>query len=270
MKLSAYALASGSSGNAILIRSGETGVLLDAGLSGRELVLRMKAVGFDPVGLRGVVISHEHTDHIQGAGTLARKLRIPLIATQDTLKAARPRVGSTDVIPLPPGETLDLSGLLIRSFSIPHDAVDPVGFVFEAGRHRICSATDIGVPSPEIQSAMVGSQLVILESNYDVKSLMTGPYPEYLKRRIYGPEGHLSNREASQLISNHLKQQGPTCFWLAHLSKTNNSPQMALETTRKELQQEGLLEQVHLEVAHRDRISAKWHAGAIAWQRSLF
>lgn len=270
MGLSAYALSSGSSGNSYLIRSGEMGVLLDAGITGRQLILRMQEVGFDPARLRGILISHEHTDHIQGAGTLARKLKIPLIANPATLKGSKPRVGSTAVIPLPTGDNLDLDGLLIKSFPIPHDAVEPVGFIFEKGRYRICCATDIGEPTPEILSAMGGSQLVILESNHDVNSLLSGPYPEYLKRRIRGPQGHLSNLEAAGLICHHLKEHGPTCFWLAHLSRTNNTPHRAMETVMSVLTEAGLAKSTRIEVALRDCVSARWHAGAISWQRTLF
>ncbi len=270
MGFSAYALSSGSSGNAVLIRFGENAVLLDAGLSGRELLLRMKHVGFDAAGLRAILVSHEHSDHTCGAGPLARKLKIPLVANPATLEAARPQVGETEVIPLSTGMTLDLHGLLVKSFPIPHDAAEPVGFVFERGRYRICSATDLGEPSPVVREAMAEAHLVILESNHDVRSLLTGPYPEHLKRRIRGPLGHLSNLEAAGLMADHIREHGPACFWLAHLSQTNNTPKMAMDTAVGVLSAENLLNKVKLDVALRDRISTRWHAGAITWQKTLF
>lgn len=270
MGLSAYSLASGSSGNSILVCNEETGILIDAGLSGRELILRMKSIGFDPQKLCAILISHEHLDHIHGAGPLARKLKVPIVANAATLSAMHSHIGETDTIQQRTGSMVDLNGILVKSFSIPHDAADPVGFRFERGKDLICSATDIGEPTETLFRAMAGCQLIILEANHDPSALDSGPYPERLKQRIRGPLGHLSNFQAADLITRHVEEQNPSCFWLAHLSDKNNTPRLALNTVDAVLNESPRRSLARIQVALRSQVSASWHSGAITWQRSLF
>jgi phosphoribosyl 1,2-cyclic phosphodiesterase len=269
MSLRVWSLASGSSGNAFLIQGGRTAVLLDAGFSARVMKERIAGTGVDPAAVEALFLTHEHSDHASGAGVTSRALRAPLIANEATLAAAGRTVGAVESVVMPTGSNLCLGDLTVRSFAVSHDAAEPVGYVFSHGRHSVCYATDTGCLTPEIENAMRDASLVVLESNHDVLRLARCDYAEYLKQRILGDRGHLSNHAAGDALINRSLTGDPAVVWLAHLSRENNSPRLAMKSAMSALR-EGRAENLRLAVAKRDVPSLHWDAGVNWWQRSLF
>jgi phosphoribosyl 1,2-cyclic phosphodiesterase len=267
------ALASGSSGNATLVRHAEAGdetlLLIDAGLSVAGMEAALKHVGAPADRLSGIILTHEHVDHARAAYTLARKFGAPLIGNSKTLSAVMSGRSEVAHIVVEAGGELRLSSLSVRTFSVPHDAVDPVGVNIEAGRYKVTHITDAGCITPTIRREARGAHLLILEANHDVHRLKAGPYPDILKRRILSDRGHLSNEAAASFLVEHLFENGPCCMWLAHLSKTNNLPKLALNYARATLKLQARCPFV-LDVAQRDRPSARWTPGGSALQLNLF
>jgi phosphoribosyl 1,2-cyclic phosphodiesterase len=269
MSLRVWSLASGSSGNAFLVQGGRTTVLLDAGFSARVMKEKIAEVGVSPAAVEAIFLTHEHSDHVGGAGVTSRALGAPLIANEATLSAAANRVGPTEAIPLPTGAEICIGELTVRSFPVSHDAAEPVGYRFTCGGRSACYATDTGCLTPEIEEAMRGASLVVLESNHDVLRLARCDYAERLKSRILGDRGHLSNHAAGNALINLSQTDHPAVVWLAHLSRENNSPRLAMTSARSALR-EGRPENIRLAVAKRDVPSLHWDAGVNWWQRSLF
>jgi phosphoribosyl 1,2-cyclic phosphodiesterase len=267
--LAIWSLASGSSGNSFLIQAGETFVLLDAGYSASYLSMFIEEVGVDPARIRGILLTHEHTDHVIGASALARKLKIPVYGNAATLAAAFAKAAETDARPIPTGGEFMVGELEARSFPIHHDAAEPVGYQLSVGSKRICYLTDTGHLCERLYGEMAGASLVALESNYDVQKLTTGPYPDLLKRRILGDKGHLSNEEAGRGLARLSHGDRPVCVWLAHLSAKNNTPKLAMRAAQLGLLQ-GDPSNVRISVAKRDRPSLHWRASENWWQPSLF
>lgn len=225
-------LASGSSGNCHLLVSGEESLLIDAGLSGKQIQHRMTEIGVDPSTLTGILISHEHQDHIQGAGILSRRFDLPIYANEltwssmghklGTVKSAHQRVFDTS-------EAFAIGEVGITPYRLSHDAAEPVGFVMETGRIKICIATDLGCIPEDFYRVVQNADLVIMESNHDVDMLQVGHYPYPLKRRILSDVGHLSNETAGKAIVEMVRHNVKSVL-LAHLSRENNFPQLALST----------------------------------------
>lgn len=232
-------LGSGSDGNATLVEGGGARVLLDAGLGPRQLAERLQSAGLDPAGLDLVLLSHEHGDHARGAAAFSRKWGVPLAGSRRTLDAA-----GIDFSRLPAarsieaGETLELHGLRVRALSVPHDAAQPLAFVVSSRTASLGHATDLGHLSRGLVAALSGCDAVLLESNYDPGLLRDGPYPWSLKERILGPFGHLSNHDAARLVEKGL---GARCrrVVLAHLSRRNNHPELALMAAEEALARSG-------------------------------
>ena len=220
-------MASGSKGNAIWIEAGETRLLVDAGLSCRELERRMVQAGLKPGRLTGVLVSHEHRDHVAGVGALARRYRLPVYMNRATLGACRDQLGKLQVRHFKTGEGFELDGLAIRPFSVSHDAADPVGFTFIFEGLKLGLATDLGVVTNLVKDHLKSCQALILEANHDPRMLLDGPYPWELKRRVQGRHGHLSNPDAAKALA-EVKHAGLLRVVLAHLSETNNLPDKAL------------------------------------------
>jgi len=214
------ALGSGSTGNALLVEGPEGLILVDAGLSWRELKARASRGGFSLAHLKAVVLTHEHADHVRGLETLARR-GIPVFATGGTLRALG--LEGTAVVP-----GMELAGLRIFPFPVSHDAAEPVGYRFECNGLRLGLATDLGQVTPEVMRHLHGCQTVVLEANHDLGMLLAGPYPWPLKTRIMGPYGHLANDAAGQAL--RTLQGQARAVLLAHLSQENNTPALALET----------------------------------------
>ena len=221
-------LASGSKGNALYIEAGESRILIDAGLPARELIRRLAAVGVDAAGLNAILISHEHGDHVRGAGVLSRKFRIPVFVSYPTHRQAQAVFDSTPVTEFESGYSFALRDLLIDPFPITHDASDPVGFTIESGEGKVAVATDLGTATRLVVEKLKGSRILVLESNHDDEMLLQGPYPWHLKQRIKSRHGHLSNDDSAALLADVLHPSLEGLF-LAHLSEVNNDPRVARE-----------------------------------------
>ena len=245
-------LFSGSGGNAIYVAEGDTHLLVDAGISGTRIAKELCRIGADPARLSGILITHEHTDHISGAGVLSRKYNLPVYATVGTWRAMREKIGAVhrdNIGILRTGTAVSLGGITVLPFPISHDAEEPVGYSFTTPDARCAVATDTGEIQEGWISCCEGADLVLLESNYDPGMLRMGPYPYDLKRRIMGNKGHLSNEDAgaaaSRLIASGVKQ-----LVLGHLSRENNFPELALRTVTDSLIAAG--QSASIDVARRD------------------
>ena len=233
-------LASGSSGNACYVETANTSLLLDAGLSCRELVRRLESIDVNPESLDAIVITHEHGDHIRGAGPLARRFDIPVYINTPTLKRANRRLGdlSKPVI-IQTGQTITLSDLSIETFTKCHDAADPMGLIISSDGMRVVLITDLGRSTRLVEDRLMGCQALVIEFNHDEEMLEQGPYSLALKRRIKGPDGHLSNHQAGELLK-AVSHENLRLVILAHLSKVNNLTEKALEEAKDILTGRGL------------------------------
>jgi phosphoribosyl 1,2-cyclic phosphodiesterase len=233
MKFEAISLQSGSSGNCIYVESGDTRIIFDAGLSCIETARRLAARGKDIRNVDALIISHDHADHIRCAGAMHRKYGMPLYITKNTLDAAltRLKMGRLDDIRyFNPGMAIHFDNVVVRTIPTPHDGADGAVFVVESGGRSLGVMTDLGHVFDELGQEISRLDAVFIESNYDQQMLSKGPYPEFLKRRIKGPGGHISNRESAELLLS-----GACLKWacLAHLSHHNNYPALALKTHRE-------------------------------------
>ena len=220
-------LASGSKGNAVYVETGSSRLLVDAGLSATEILRRLALVGVKDADLDAILISHDHTDHTRGAGTLARRLKIPLLANYPTLKAVDKSIQKTQRTEFESGYAFTFRDLLIDPFPITHDAADPVGFLIDSPEGRIGIATDLGIATRLVRDKLQRCAALVIEANHDEEMLMNGPYPWHLKQRIKSRHGHLSNSESMTLLEDLLHQDLAGIF-LAHLSEVNNDPQLPL------------------------------------------
>ncbi|HOZ47776.1 MAG TPA: MBL fold metallo-hydrolase [Candidatus Hydrogenedentes bacterium] len=229
-------LGSGSRGNAILIDSGATKVLIDNGFSFKEAERRAGMVGESLRDIQAVFVTHEHGDHVRGVGTLARRLSVPVYMTSETGAALPQSVG---VIPrverFEAGDAISLDGLTLTSFSVSHDAADPVGFVVEANGARLGIATDLGHAPGLVRTRLAGSQALVLESNHCPEMLRLGPYSPELQQRIRSRHGHLSNDAMNALLGS-LIHEGLDLVVLAHISQENNTPERARSWAERVLQ----------------------------------
>jgi phosphoribosyl 1,2-cyclic phosphodiesterase len=223
-------LSSGSSGNSIYIQNKSTRVLVDAGLSGKQIEIRLQSIGVSPETLQGIVVSHEHSDHIKGVGVLARRYGFPVWMTQGTLDSSKTVFqGSERIRVFENDEDFSIGDLEFQPFPLPHDARDPVNFVVTDGLVKVAIATDMGVMTQLVYQRLRDVDFVALEANYDRKMLMDGPYPWDLKKRISGRHGHLPNDSAAETLCD-LVAEGVRQAVLAHLSEKNNHPDLALST----------------------------------------
>ncbi|WP_265447596.1 MBL fold metallo-hydrolase [Acetivibrio straminisolvens] len=250
-------LYSGSSGNAVFLAAGKTKILIDAGLSGKKITEALVSIGEKPTELSAILVSHEHSDHIRGAGIISRKYDIPIYANENTWSAMENLIGPVSVknkMYFNTGREFEIGNVIVNPFPIPHDAAEPVGFNFFVDNNKITTATDIGHMNKELLECIEGSDLLLIESNHDIEMLKVGPYPWHLKKRILGDRGHLSNEMAGKVVA-HLAEKGTRCFLLGHLSKENNFPELAYETVRNILKEKNIdIERdIRLSVALRDR-----------------
>lgn len=266
-------LASGSKGNSTLVSSNRTRILVDAGLSCRELLKRMQMADEDPATIDALLITHEHQDHVQGVAVLARKLGVPVYFTQATHRAwmrwmmpqkrltyaawlalrqqpascaeeAPEEKGAGDKTEDPcslpgveyfaAGSGFSIGDIAVTPFTIPHDAADPVGFVFEADGVRVAIATDLGYMPPNVKMAIRNCDVLMLESNHDLEMLRDGPYPWSVKQRVMSRVGHLSNEAASEFLEKNYDGNASYVV-LAHLSESNNLPELARVTAERAL-----------------------------------
>ena len=234
-----FSVASGSSGNCICLGSDQCHVMIDAGISGKRIEEGMNTYDYTTSDMDGVLITHEHSDHIQGLGVVARKYGLPIYATKGTADAILQSSSVGKIDPslfhvIEAGKTFFIGNLEIYPMSISHDAADPVAYLVSHGRHRVGVVTDLGYYDADIVSHMEGLDALLLEANHDIRMLQVGAYPYPLKQRILGERGHLSNETSGQLLGQIL-HDGMQHILLGHLSKENNYDELAYETVRLEI-----------------------------------
>lgn len=255
-------IASGSSGNCIFTGSAGTSVLIDAGVSGRRIEQGLNALDLTTRDIDGILVTHEHSDHIKGLGVLARRYAIPIYGTPGTLRAISdmPNIGKIPkelLHPVHTDEPFVLGDLTVKPFKISHDAAEPCGYRIEHNGKSAAVATDMGCYSEYTVQCLSGLDVLLLESNHDVRMLEAGRYPYYLKRRILGEKGHLSNETSGQLLG-HVLHDGMREIFLGHLSKENNYEALAYETVSDEItlgDNPYTSKDFRITIAHRDRIS---------------
>lgn len=222
-----HILASGSDGNCAIVRDGETSVMIDAGLSCKRIVSLMGVHGIDPSEIRGILITHEHTDHVQGAGTSARRFDCPVYCNDRTFGAFKP--GKVDHVSIDTMKPFSIGTLSFLPMPTSHDAVDPCCYRFESSKGGVgVIATDTGYFTFPVKQALKDADIAVMESNYDKRMLDEGPYPYYLKKRIDGDHGHMSNILCGATVKEIYEPEKK--IFLAHLSRTNNIPDLARET----------------------------------------
>lgn len=267
--LEVQALGSGSSGNATLLRAGSRCLLIDAGIGPRRLAPWLHHRGVLPGCLDAILVTHEHADHVCAVQAVAKRWEAPVVANRATLEALCAKWEPARVVELATGSQAAIGPFRVRSFPVPHDAADPVGYVVQAGSVRVAYATDLGCVTVPVVEALRGAQLCIVEANHDLQWLLRGPYPPFMKERIASDAGHLSNAAAAELIAGRLDEGGPAAVWLAHLSAVNNSVALALRTVRQEISRRVRVD-VALDVALRDQPSVCWRPGLTAVNGRLF
>lgn len=257
MKLKFCSLYSGSSGNCQYIKTENTTILVDAGLSGKKIQQEIMNIGEDPKKINALFITHEHSDHIQGAGIISRRFDVPIYANAKTWEAMSSAIGeikSHNIRIM--DDIVEVGDLAVRSFDISHDAAHPVGYNIFYNNKKISLVTDTGCVNDNITTSIMDSDLLLVESNHDEDMVLIGPYPWPLKRRVLGEFGHMSNDTAGHLISKVVKR-GTEIVLLGHLSKENNFPQLAYKTVENILK-ENCIEVnpgICLDMTYRDRSS---------------
>lgn len=254
-------IASSSSGNCVYAGDDKTGILIDVGISKKRIVEGLEGIGVDIKSIRGILITHEHSDHVQGLGVMARSYHIPVYATYRTILAIK-QIKSIGAIDdglfncIGPDNEFYIDSLAVHPFSMPHDAADPVCYSITDGKKKVSVATDMGFYNDYIIDNLRESSILMVEANHDINMVEVGPYTYALKQRILSDRGHLSNDNCGKLVcelmSDNLKH-----IVLGHLSKENNYPQLAYETVRCAiLEQYGdIFNRVSLSVAGRDKPS---------------
>ena len=227
-------LASGSKGNSTYVSDGTTSILIDAGLSGTEIQRRLNSRNLSAEHLDAIVVSHEHSDHIQAVGVLSRRYSVPVYINRKAGNAMQQLGKIQQLRMFDCGATFPINNLIIHPFSISHDAADPVGFTIGQNGTKIGIATDLGIATSMVKEHLKNCSLLILESNHDPDMLADGPYPWPLKQRIKSRTGHLSNVDSKNLLQ-ELQHERLEHVILAHLSETNNTPRKAYEEVAKAL-----------------------------------
>lgn len=232
-------IASGSSGNCICAGSDDCHILIDAGISGKRIEQGLNAIDLDSKQIQGILVTHEHMDHIAGLGVMARRYALPMYATEGTIEAIlnTNSVGKIDpqlFHTVVPEESFTVGNLTIKPIHISHDAADPVAYRITNGSQSCAVVTDLGTYDEVIVNQLQGLDLLLLEANHDIHMLETGIYPYPLKRRIMGDKGHLSNERSGQLLC-ELLHDNLTAVMLGHLSKENNYAELAYEAVRLEI-----------------------------------
>ena len=234
--LTVHSIASGSEGNSLLVSAGGTHILVDAGISARRITAALSSLGLTPGDIAGVLVTHEHSDHTAGLATLTKQYRLPLYASGGTAGALCAKIPhAADVLHLLPRQgVLTLGDVQVTVFPTSHDAAESIDFRFDCGGAALGILTDTGCVTPEAEQALQGVDLLVLESNHDEDWLLSGPYPYYLKQRILGNRGHLSN-DAAAALAQRMASAGTRQFVLAHLSRENNTPERARQTMARAL-----------------------------------
>lgn len=227
-------LASGSKGNSLYVETERTKLLVDAGMSAREITARLATLGVSGSEIDGIIITHEHGDHVRGVGTLARKYDLPIFISYPACREVGKLLRSVRLVEFESGGSFEFQDVLIDPFPVTHDTVDPVGLVIGSREGRIGVATDLGIVTRLVREKLKGCRVLVLEANHDEELLANGPYPWHLKQRVKSRHGHLSNSDSAALLS-QVTHPGLEGVFLAHLSEVNNHPDMALKALRNSL-----------------------------------
>lgn len=251
-------LFSGSSGNCTFISDGKTNLLIDAGVSASRICSALAQINCSPRDIHGILLTHEHRDHIVGAGVLSRNFSIPVYANSGTIERTMPVTGwiFDDYIHIfKTNEKFDVGDIEVFPFSTSHDTADPVGYTFRLDGKYYSVATDTGVVTDTVLKHLCRSEKVLIEANHDVEMLQNGPYPYRLKQRILGQKGHLSNENAAHLAA-QLVKWGAKSIALGHLSEKNNTPEKAYNAAVACFEQNNISieNDLHLQVAPKDEI----------------
>ena len=245
-------LASSSSGNCTIVSYCNMNLLIDAGISLRRIREGLRLAGLTPDDLNGVFVTHAHSDHINGIRMLIKHHKTPVFSSYDTgvgicqaFPEAAPYISSFET-----GAEFEFGGISVRSFSTPHDVSGSVGYTLQAGGKKLAYVTDLGQVTEEVMGAVQGAHLAVIEANHDPDMLKSGPYPQFLKRRILSDRGHLANGDSGSFAA-RLAASGSRYILLAHLSRENNTPCLARDTVQHALREEGIgiQKDVELDVA---------------------
>lgn len=252
-------LSSGSRGNAILAYSAKTCLLVDCGVSGKTLCQNLASFNISTDALQGILVTHEHIDHTKGIGVLSRKFDLPIYATDETWAAMPASIGKIaphNIQTIHANDSFFINDVQVSTFSIPHDAADPIGYTLSSEGRKVAVATDIGELQEGLFRALKDCHSVLLEANHDINMLEIGSYPYPLKRRIRGKYGHLSNEEAGK-AAELLSRMGIKKILLGHLSQENNYPMLALQTVKNILNASSVAahQDIWLDVALQNQVS---------------
>jgi phosphoribosyl 1,2-cyclic phosphodiesterase len=245
-------LGSGSRGNALIVEAGATRIMLDCGFSFAETCARLGRLGLEPHHIDAVIVTHEHDDHMCGAAQFVIQMQIPVYMTSGTRAATGRKFKRAHCICFDPHAPFQIRDLLIHPFPVPHDAREPAQCVFDDGAVRLGVLTDVGTPTPHIRHMLSGCAALVLECNYDEELLRTGPYPPTLKARIGSRYGHLQNGDSARLLAS-LDVSRLQHIVAAHLSETNNTPQLARSALADALR------------AHADEIHVATQSDGMPW-----
>ena len=261
MAVEVCVLASGSKGNCTFISDGTTKLLIDAGISCKRVETLLQGIGESLSSISAILVTHEHTDHIMGLRTIDKKYGTPILCNLKTATCidVRLHIDSARWYRNNFDTGFKVGTISVLPFRIVHDAVSPVGYVFQAEDKKIALVTDLGYVTQGVYDTVKGADLVIIESNHDLKMLANGSYPIELQARIKGPSGHLSNVQSAE-ISVALVQSGTKHLILAHLSEENNTPELAMEVNNRALSDSGFIvgEDVTVEIAYQDKPTSKY------------
>jgi phosphoribosyl 1,2-cyclic phosphodiesterase len=228
-------LGSGSEGNALVVEVGASRVLMDCGFSVTETVARLARLGLVPEQLHGIVVTHEHGDHIGGVARLARKFALPVFLTHGTLRSQNGKFADLPAVTeINPHLAFTIGEVQIQPYPVPHDASEPVQYVFSDGVRRLGVLTDVGASTPHIEATLSGCDALVLECNHDAEMLANGEYPYHLKQRVGGRFGHLNNVDAAALLA-RLDNQKLQHIVAAHLSHKNNTRELAVSALTRAL-----------------------------------
>ncbi len=245
MKINFLSLASGSSGNCYYLGTDKSGILIDAGIGIRTIKKVFKEYALSLSKIRAVFITHDHADHIKSVGCLGEKHGIPVYSTPEIHKGINKSYCmteklSTSVRHLSKETPLELEDFKITAFEVPHDGTDNVGYCIEVDGKVFTFLTDLGHITPIAAQYICKANYLIIEANYDEEMLRMGPYPQYLKERIAGPNGHMCNRDTAEFLADNIHEE-LKFIWLCHLSKDNNHPELAYKTVELILRSRGVL-----------------------------
>ncbi|MDO5021776.1 MAG: MBL fold metallo-hydrolase [Eubacteriales bacterium] len=243
MDLSICSFVSGSSGNCSFVAAGGTRLLVDAGISAKRIQDKLKQIGTEAGELHGILVTHEHSDHTKGIGVLARRYNLPVYATEGTWAGMQKCIGEIppwQVRTIDAGDEFYIDDIVVSPFSVSHDANDPVGYRLHYGMRSVAVATDTGRITKQLAEQLYGVDFLLFESNHDPDMLKNNPnYPMYLKKRILGSKGHLSNEACANALIN-VCEKGTRHVLLGHLSQHNNTPELAFDTVSNILKEKGV------------------------------